>query len=206
MENPPIVVRAAQHSETDKIGRALATAFQTDPMMCHLVPESRRFARLTALFTFETDTTPNPWVALNGDQVVGAALWTPPGASATPSTFDMLRNIPRITRALGTRLGPAVRSFRAIEKAHPKAPPHWYLQTIGAAQSGRGVGGALLRDGLARVDEARQPAYLESSVPSNVDIYRRYGFRVIGEIALPDHGPSLTAMWRDPSDVSPQSR
>lgn len=200
MEKPRIAVRAAERSDADKIGRVLAAAFQADPMMRHLVPESRRFARLTALFAFEADTTPSPWVAVDGNQVAGAALWSPPGSSSAAGTFDMLRNVPRITRAFGTHLRHAMRSFRVIEDAHPKSPPHWYLQTIGAAQPGHGVGGALLRDGLARVDETRQPAYLESSVPSNVDIYRRYGFRVIGEIALPDHGPSLTAMWRDPSE------
>jgi ribosomal protein S18 acetylase RimI-like enzyme len=41
------------------------------------------------------------------------------------------------------------------------------------------------------------PAYLESSNPRNMSLYRRHGFEQVGELPLPD-GPALYPMWRTP--------
>ena len=45
------------------------------------------------------------------------------------------------------------------------------------------------------VDEAGQPAYLESSNPKNVPVYERFGFQVMGHVA-PGDFPGLSPMWR----------
>ena len=55
-----------------------------------------------------------------------------------------------------------------------------------------------MESGLLRCDADYAPAYLESSNPENIGYYERFGFRVTGEIQLPDGGPSLWPMWRDP--------
>ena len=41
-------------------------------------------------------------------------------------------------------------------------------------------------------------AYLESSDLANVPLYERHGFRVTGEVVIPD-GPVIPLMLRDPS-------
>ncbi len=178
------------------VAAALAQAFDTDPFMRHVLPERDYHRRLTHLFAFEAYTTPHgTWVAIDHGRIAGAALWALPGQRSNP--LVTLRHLPYLVRALGTALPRAGASFRTVARARPKSPPHWYLQTVGAAWPGRGIGGALLRDGLARVDAAGMPAYLESSALGNVPLYEKFGFRPTGEIVLPD-GPTVIPMWREP--------
>jgi ribosomal protein S18 acetylase RimI-like enzyme len=68
---------------------------------------------------------------------------------------------------------------------HPQEP-HWYLPMIGVepARQGKGLGAALLRAALLRVDAEGLSAYLESTNPRNVPLYERHGFEVIGEIRV----------------------
>ncbi|TDE00608.1 GNAT family N-acetyltransferase [Jiangella asiatica] len=198
MLNRTPVVREAHASDLHAVADVLATAFDADPLMRFIVPADGYRRRVATLFAFEAALSP-AWVAVDDGRVTGAALWAPPGHR--PSPLALLRHSPKVVRTFGSRMLTAARLFRIVEQAHPKTPPHWYLQTLGAAEQGRGIGGALLRDGLARVDAAGLPAYLESSAPGNVPIYERYGFRVTGEIALPG-GPSLVPMWREPVGAS----
>jgi hypothetical protein len=51
---------------------------------------------------------------------------------------------------------------------------------------------------LARCDADQAPAYLEATKERNVGIYESMGFRVVRTIVLPDGGPTLWTMWRDP--------
>jgi ribosomal protein S18 acetylase RimI-like enzyme len=75
--------------------------------------------------------------------------------------------------------------FEALHARHPPEPL-WYLSLLGVApdRQGRGVGSALLTDWLADVDAAGGCAWLETSRARNVELYRRFGFRVADEIEL----------------------
>jgi ribosomal protein S18 acetylase RimI-like enzyme len=86
--------------------------------------------------------------------------------------------------------------------AHPHEP-HWYLNVIATrpADRGRGLGARALAPVLHVCDVEGMPAYLESSNPRNMTLYRRHGFVQTGEIELPD-GPSLYPMWREPGASS----
>ena len=85
-----------------------------------------------------------------------------------------------------------------MAKYHPDEP-HWYLPLIGVdpAQQGKGLGDALMRHALVRCDRAGQPAYLESSNPRNISLYRRHGFEELGTIQA-GSSPALVPMLRRP--------
>jgi hypothetical protein len=51
---------------------------------------------------------------------------------------------------------------------------------------------------LDRLDAEGLPAYLETAQPRNVSYYRRYGFEVAGELALPANDLVFWGMRRDP--------
>lgn len=99
--------------------------------------------------------------------------------------------------------GPFVTFMRAndiMDKFHKaRMPePHWYLLVIGVDPElqGRGVGSALVRDGLAQADRNGHPCYLETSDPRNVAFYERHGFVVLQEASLGTGGPPAWAMRR----------
>ena len=117
--------------------------------------------------------------------------WTPAGASDEddqPSPFTP--EVQERFKILG----------EMMEVANPHDRPHWYLNVIATLPShqGRGLGARALRPMVERFDAAGEPAYLESSNPRNMTLYRRHGFEELGDpIDLPD-GPSLYPMWREP--------
>jgi GNAT superfamily N-acetyltransferase len=134
----------------------------------------------------------------DGDQVLGGAMWAPPGQWPPPA-WRQLVAVPAMVRALGSRLPVAGETSSAIARWHPAAP-HWYLSGIGTepARQGTGVGGLLLASRLKRCDAAGIPAYLESSKRSNVAYYEKFGFTVAGEIQVAGGGPTLWPMTRAP--------
>jgi len=77
--------------------------------------------------------------------------------------------------------------------------PHAYLCVLAVdpARQRSGVGGALLRPSLQRLDAAGTVAYLETATPANVAYYERFGFRVVDDSVGPD-AIRTWGMRRDP--------
>jgi ribosomal protein S18 acetylase RimI-like enzyme len=81
--------------------------------------------------------------------------------------------------------------------------PFWYLEALGVHPGAqrRGVGAALLSDGLAIVDAAKLSCHLHTSDLANVDYYQRWGFELTQPAfsAGPD-GPTYYGMTRPAVD------
>jgi predicted N-acetyltransferase YhbS len=86
----------------------------------------------------------------------------------------------------------------AATKVHP-SEPHWYLAVRGVdpGRQGVGVGGTLLRAGLARCDRERLPVYLDTGKPENLEYYVRFGFTVSADIFIVG-GPTAWLLRREP--------
>jgi ribosomal protein S18 acetylase RimI-like enzyme len=78
---------------------------------------------------------------------------------------------------------------------HRPTEPYAYLHVLGVdpAARGRGLGGEVLRRGLAAAREAGLVACLETMNPANVPFYVRHGLEVRAEIPLAS-GPTVWAM------------
>ena len=196
-------VSPAQRSDVRAMSVVLARAFYDDPVMSWMLPNDRsRLNSLTRTFAGLARLHFLPRAASEvgrRDGVVGAAtLWDPPGRRKS-SRLEELAMMPLMLWAFRSRVPASVRVMELMEKHHPDEP-HWYLMVIGSDPDvrGGGFGHALMSSRLDRCDADGAPAYLENSNPKNEAYYLRFGFEVIGEIKLPDGGPSMWPMWRAP--------
>ena len=198
-----IAVRRATRTDADIVSQTLADAFSDDPVFTWLLPKamSRRDWRVRRLWTVTARSylRHDKPVYLTSDGQA-AAIWSPPGAWV-PRPADQLRDLPPMIPVFGRSLFRASQLQTQMMKAHPMHPKHWYLYAIGARveSQGRGLGSALLREVLDKIDATGEPAYLESSNIRNVPLYERHGFAVVEEMQIAGGGPSMWRMWRDPA-------
>ncbi|MCV7199238.1 GNAT family N-acetyltransferase [Mycobacterium angelicum] len=195
--------RPAHKADVRELSRTMGRAFYDDLVMMWILPDdSTRLAHLRRLFATITRHHHlgggGVEVACDGPAIGAAALWDPPG-KWQESRWSQLAQTPAFLRVFGLQTAAARSVQELMKRAHPEEP-HWYLAAIGSDPNvrGKGFGQALLRSRLDRVDAEHAPAYLESTKPENVPYYQRFGFDVTGEIVLPDGGPSMWPMWRQP--------
>ena len=126
------------------------------------------------------------------DDYAGAALWLPPNVHPEDEAFGEI-----VERTVSASIrGDLFAVFEQMAKYHP-GEPHWYLPLIGVdpAHQGKGYGSALMTYALQQCDRDHSPAYLESTNPRNISLYRRHGFEVLGTIQV-GASPPLVPMVR----------
>ncbi|OBF96159.1 N-acetyltransferase GCN5 [Mycolicibacterium flavescens] len=197
-----VEVAPAARQHVRQMSGVLARAFYDDPVMKWMLPNDA--ARERALSRVFATMIRHHFLRTEGVEVAGgrrigaAALWDPPG-EWRQTGLQELRMMPAFIRAMGANVRRGQAMAELMKQHHPEEP-HWYLGVIGSDPTvrGTGYGQALMRSRLDRCDAEHAPAYLESSNPDNIAYYRRFGFDVTGEIALPDGGPPMWPMWRQP--------
>jgi GNAT superfamily N-acetyltransferase len=199
----PVDVRPAQKADIRRLSRVLGRAFYDDPVTMWMTPDNDK--RAWGLPRAFATMTRHHFLAGGGAEVAhrdgaigGATLWDPPGRWKI-SRREQLMMMPGFLWAFRKRVAAMDQAMEAMKDSHPEEP-HWYLMIIGSDPSvrGAGFGQALMRSRLDRCDAERAPAYLEASKRDLVPYYSRFGFEVTGEIKLPDGGPTLWPMWREP--------
>lgn len=189
-------IRPASAADKTALVEILADGFHDDPVMgwafnsFSAIPS---FLKAMADLNFKAGG-----VAHIEAQGKGASLWLKPGQSYDQGfgfTLRMLGINARHGGLTGARRGMAMGAFMA--KHHPHEP-HYYLFAIAARASaqGQGIGGAVMRAGLALADAEGMPCYLENSKERNLGFYRAHGFEVLKEVETPDDCPPMWPMWR----------
>ncbi len=175
----------------------LASAFHDDPLWGRWTfPDERRRGRdLLPFMTLMAELgLGEVWTDMTA-AAEAVTLWTPPGASyGTPQQEE------HMSAVLEDLLGPRAAAIHALFEqfeAHAPEGRYYHLEwwATHRDRAGRGLGTALLRENLARIDAERLPAYLESTNPANLARYEALGFARVDEFAPPD-GPTITTMWR----------
>lgn len=129
-----------------------------------------------------------------GGVLRGLLLAEPPGLRPLP--------LPPTSLQLRCLFGQGWRVARRWQRVHSEldslrpAEAHWYVHLLGVAPAaqGRGLGRALLRDLLVRVDAEGAASYLETDRPENLRFYEREGYAVVSEEQIV--GVSVWRMWR----------
>ena len=193
-------IRPVRAEDVPVLASRLARAFRDNPGLGWAFRnEDRRLERLERGFT---QYFRRLWLGkaeiYTTDRLVGAAIWLPPGKWKPPASVQ-LRMLPGLVLNAREELPRFVRFLHFVEAKHPHEP-HWYLNVLGVDPElqGRGFGSHLVQPGLRRCDRERLPAYLETDTERNVALYKRHGFMITEEFALPGGGPPIWLMWRDP--------
>jgi ribosomal protein S18 acetylase RimI-like enzyme len=193
------VGRAATSKDVPAVAACLASAFLDDPVWGRWTfpEEATRYDRVYELMRFWTAAAVRyPCVRMT-DNAEAAAVWIPPGkpemTKAEEERFSTL-----IADLFGERASELNDLFHRFDEHHPAQPPHYYLSLWGTHRdhAGRGIGTALIRGNLARIDAEGMPAYLESTNPANIARYEALGFALTGEFG-PMGGPVIATMWRE---------
>jgi len=187
----------------------LARAFHDDPMFTLIFPDADERAQSLPLLwdaairyslTYgEVYTTP----AVNA-----VACWLAPGNEKITfwrllgTGFELPQAILHFNEDARWRTLDIVRCMdlvheREVNRAELVAPP-WYLWLLGVdpAFQGQGLAQQLMLPVLALADAAGDACYLETAAEANVGFYQKFGFEVVCEDVVPDHGLRFWAMVR----------
>lgn len=188
-------LRAARPEDARAIADILCDAFTGDPVM------SWMFGRAEPPYALFHELARCVYLARGFGHVIedkAATLWLPAGEKP----FLPFLGEARLALALAGHSGLSglarAKHCGDIVSAHHPAAPHYYLFAVGVrdGHKGKGHGGRVLREGLKRVDEAAEIAYLENSKPRNTPLYQRLGFEPGDLLPLPKGAPPLLAMTR----------
>jgi GNAT superfamily N-acetyltransferase len=185
--------------DIDAVAAASARAFYDDPLQVWALPDNTtRLQKLETMFGLQTRVAALPLgECYTDDSCSVACFWAPPDRWQAPT--DVVADLAPLRDILADGLERFVAAMHAMHAVHP-TEPHWYLQGLGTdpPRQCEGLASAALEPVLAYCDERGLPAYLESTKERNVTFYEHHGWHVTGTIDLPDGGPRLWAMWRDP--------
>ena len=179
-------VRGAVPADVAVLARALALAFEDDPIFAWLLPDGhRRYDRLLRMFTLELEDvvlpTGSAWMSPEGS---GACLELPPGGWRMPLRTQAL-HAPQFAAVFGRSLPKALITITKMERRHLREP-HFYIPYIGVAPEaqGAGLGSRLLGRTLERADAEGLPTYLEATAEKNAALYARHGFEHLGAFTV----------------------
>jgi ribosomal protein S18 acetylase RimI-like enzyme len=191
----PIIKTAATASDEASIIDVLVRANWADPAARWVWPDSQRFLMYFPSFVraFGGKAFAHG-SAYYIDGYIGAALWLPPDVHPDENALIAL-----LQRTVSDQIQKDVFAvFEQMGRYHPNEP-HWYLPLMGVdpSQQSKGFGSALLQHTLIQFDRNNKLAYLESSNPRNIPLYKRHGFELLGTIQT-GTSPSISPMLRRP--------
>src|SRR5262249_46509591 len=167
------VGRAAMEQDVPAVTACLTRAFYDDPLWGQWTfpDQTSRHEHLYELMRFWTAAAARyPWVWMT-DHAEAVAVWIPPGKPEM-TTEEKGRFATVVSRLLGERARELNDLFDRFDEHHPEEP-HYYLSLWATHRdhAGRGIGTALIRHNLARIDADGMPAYLESTNSANLARY-----------------------------------
>jgi GNAT superfamily N-acetyltransferase len=189
-----LTVAPAGLADAATVVDVIAGAFLNDPTWSWAFPDPAARKRWWTLCV--ENALRFPWTFKTGG-FEAVSVWIPP--SEAEFSREAEGQIPDLLHDLaGPRAEEVTELLHRFDQSHPRAEPHYYLSLLATRgeHRGRGLGMALLKENLARIDAEQMPAYLESSNPNNNHRYASVGFVPVATFSAPGDGPVVTGMWR----------
>jgi ribosomal protein S18 acetylase RimI-like enzyme len=194
-----IEIRRMESADMGAVCDVIGLAFADNPSTLANVKGDQTKARRVMQDAVRVAKFGRTWshalVAVQGTTIVGvlnAAEWP----HCQLGMAEKIKTAPAMVWIMKTGLP---RAFTMMNKREARDPhePHWHIGPIGVRPEaqGRGVGKALLETFLTSVDEQGLPAFLETDVDRNVELYESFGFAVTSREDIV--GVNTHFMWRD---------
>jgi ribosomal protein S18 acetylase RimI-like enzyme len=170
------IARVARQEDRQSVIDAVVAAFDRDPAFRYFFDDDDFAAQAATFAGYLFDrrvTRETVWVVGQG---FAASLWDGPEPG------------PRAQLDLPEKVLARLEVYHdAVQGSIPQTP-HWYLGVLAThpGHAGRRLGRVAMQAGLDRAASDGLPAYLETTNPGNVELYRRSGFEVTRSI---DSGP-----------------
>ncbi|UVI35128.1 GNAT family N-acetyltransferase [Brevibacterium spongiae] len=179
----------------------IARAFANDPLINWLFPPTDMSLdqRLDAIAIFYWPDVEayaaagTGHVALDGNEVVGASMWSLPNTTRPASVLPSSTTVATIL--LGEKLKELASAMKAA-RATGRTPETPYLHDLAVDDGCRssGIGAKLLEAGL---DEyGTDGSWLETTNPRNHSFYERFGFNIDAQHRIADSDITMTRMVR----------
>lgn len=180
------IIRKLTIADTADAGSVVAASMMVEPGYAAVMTDAE--TRRRTLLPLVTDAAreaiahDTAFGAFDGDRLIGASLWLPPGAYPPPPLPPgMAPPLPPYLRKLDDDILQGLIAYDENCVRHFPGTPAWYLMYLGVdpAAQGNGTGRAILRESLrSLMDRQVAPAYLETGTERNVRFYERFGFEV----------------------------
>jgi GNAT superfamily N-acetyltransferase len=189
-----VKIKTATAADTESVVSTVVMAFSADPAARWLYPDPHQYLRDFPPFVRAFGGMSIPSGTAYHVDGQAAALWLAPDVH--PDEEELIRLLKHTTPP---DMEEEVLSVFAQMGAYHPDRPHWYLPMIGVdlPYQSRGLGSALMRHALDACDRDGTLAYLESTNPRNISLYRRHGFEALGTIQL-GSCPPIVPMVRKP--------
>ena len=189
--------RTTNAEDVTPLGRSLALAYESNPLVCWMFADDLSQARLAGLFSSLVEFGLRYGLVYRSAQGDGAAIWFPPRGDDRFASDESAPSVEADTAEWSSgRRGSAL---EALAAARP-TEPHFYLDAVGVVPLSRrkGTASELLKPVLGQCDLNGIGAYLENSDPANTPFYARHGFQELHAISMPESAPLIVSMWREP--------
>jgi ribosomal protein S18 acetylase RimI-like enzyme len=186
-------VRLLEQADIADSARVLASAFAGDPLLVWSCGTRERAGMHASAIMNSTLWTRarSAYGYFEDGRLIASALYQKPGIKVTVLAA-LGAGLPRMALRMGpTGTRRILYTFGVADDFKASllgGEPHFYLDTLGVhgASARRGVGPRLLLESLRELRrESPHPCFLLTHLPTNVTLYQRLGFEVIGECPVP---------------------
>jgi ribosomal protein S18 acetylase RimI-like enzyme len=193
-----VEITQASTERLEALASVLGRSFVVEPMLLWSLGNHGDVAeRFTRHFEYSLNDLIPLGLVWQAGAAEGVATWFPPDGGATWK--EMQKVDPRVEE-LTEDAGHRYTVFWDWVGSQIPQEPVWHLDAIAVDPDarGRGMGAALVEHGLALARADNVAAVLETGNPRNVSYYEKFGFRVVDQQEVPDAGPTVWFMRRDP--------
>ena len=196
-------MRDATPEDRGRIVEILAAGFDADPMFRWMFPGDDFDANLREWLDMVVGVALGKGPAHIDEGVGAAAVWTSLGVPLA-SDEEMGRVAEFLDAKLGERGSGVLAALGQVGAHKPAEPPCLQLVYIAVRPEGQsqGAGRALLEPVLADCDAKGEHAYLHATNAATFGFYESLGFRALATVHIPDGGPVIAPMWREPLNLS----